>query len=71
MNRKAAARVEVYRYKRCGPHPEFLPEWGTLEAIASLDRCIAIRPTRCVVDARRLDPDGFLPFGTAPDEVVR
>jgi hypothetical protein len=68
MKHRAAETVFVYLYKRIGPQPEFLPQWGTLEAIAQLDRCVAITRSARRVDASLVDADGFLPYDITPDD---
>ena len=62
-----ARRVPVYRYRSSWPIPEFLPAWGTLDAIATIDGCTPMRPTERLVDRSLLDPEGFLPYGISPD----
>ena len=62
-------RAEVYRYRARWPLPEYLPQWGTLEAIATIDGSIPMRPTRRMVDATLLDPDGFMPYQLGPDDL--
>lgn len=62
--------VSVYRYRSRWPVPEFLPAWGTLEAIALIDGCIPMRPTRRRVDASLVDAEGFLPYGVSPNDVA-
>jgi hypothetical protein len=61
--------VPVYRYKRLWAAPEFLPEWGTRDAISAIE-CIPLRPTERTIDASYLDKDGFLPDGLTPDDVA-
>jgi hypothetical protein len=70
MKQRGAETVFVYLYKRIGPQPEFLPQWGTLEAVAQLDGCIAITRSARRVDASLVDADGFLPYGITPDDVA-
>lgn len=62
-----ANRARVYRYKSVWSRPDFLPAWGTREAIAMLDGCVPIASTERDVPAADLDPDGFLRFGREPD----
>lgn len=63
-------QVAVYRYHPRWPVPEYLPAWGTLDAIAMIDGCIPLLPTGRRVDASLLDSDGFLPYGVSPDDVA-
>lgn len=70
MRSRSSRRVAVYRYKPRWPIPDFLPEWGTEDAIASIDGCVLLLPTERQVDASELDPDGFLPYGVTPDDVA-
>ena len=53
-------RIAVYRYKSRWPVSEFLPRWGTRDAIASLDGCIPLAKTRREVAPSLLDEDGFV-----------
>jgi hypothetical protein len=69
MKQNPPETVFVYRYKQIGPQPDFLPQWGTREAIALLDGCIAIRPSERRVDASLVDADGFVPYGLSPDDL--
>jgi hypothetical protein len=57
------AKVKVYRFKcydvtREGRQGD--ARWGTLEAIDSIERCIALKETATDVDADLLDGRGFL-----------
>jgi hypothetical protein len=69
MKQRVVETVFVYLYKRIGPQPEFLPQWGTPEAIAQLDGCIAITRSARRVRADLLDADGFVPYGLTPDDL--
>lgn len=58
-----AMRVKVYRWKQYAPAgslDQASMRFGTLEAIAGLDRCTPILETEEEVDARRVDASGFL-----------
>ena len=66
---RSARRVPVYRYKPRWPIPDFMPAWGTEDAIPSIDGCVAMMPTVRHVDASELDADGFLPYGVTPDDL--
>lgn len=70
MPRPKSRRVFVYRYRPRWQVPEFLPAWGTLEAIALIDGCIPMRPTRRRVDASQVDAEGFLPYGVSPNDLA-
>lgn len=70
MPTQRSRQVSVYRYRSRWPVPEFLPAWGTLDAIAMIDGCIPMRPTRRRVDASLLDAEGFLPYGVSPDDIA-
>jgi hypothetical protein len=61
--------VTVYRYKRRWAAPEYLPEWGTRDAISAIE-CIPLRQTERSINAAYLDVDGFLPYGLTPDDVA-
>jgi hypothetical protein len=59
-------RVKVYRWKQhdlTGSRDRGAIRFGTLEAIARLDRCTPILETEEEVDARRVDANGFLITG--------
>lgn len=62
-------RIAIYRYRPRWPVPEYLPAWGTLEAIANIGGCIPMRPTERHVDASLLDDDGFLPYDLSSQEL--
>lgn len=68
MNMKSQRHAPVYRYKSTWQTPQFLPEWGTLDAIAILDGCIPIGRSARLVPISELDSDGFLPLGLTPDD---
>src|SRR5258708_3124701 len=60
---KKMARVKVYRFKCSDVTPEkHLPaaRWGTLEAIDTIERCIALKDTVTEVNEELLDAQGFL-----------
>lgn len=61
--------VVVYRYKARWHAPEYLPRWGTWEAIGQLDGCIPIGTSARQVPAAEVDDDGFLPFGVNPEDL--
>jgi hypothetical protein len=62
-------QVQVYLFKRRRPLLEMEPEWGTLDAIAAIEGCVAVRRTVRRVRADRLDADGFIPYGMSPDDL--
>lgn len=60
---KETLRVKVYRWQRHDAPGELertSTRYGTLEAIARLDRCTPILETEVEVGARQLDANGFL-----------
>ena len=57
------ARVKVYRFKCYDITREeqlHSARWGTLEAIDTIERCIALKDTVTEVDEDLLDAQGFL-----------
>lgn len=57
------SRVKVYRWQpddANGGQDRALTGFGTLEAIAGLDRCVPILETEAEVDPRQVDANGFL-----------
>jgi hypothetical protein len=57
------AKVKVYRFKCYDVTREEKlagAQWGTLAAIDSIDRCIALKETATEVDSDLLDERGFL-----------
>lgn len=60
-------KVTVYRYKSRWPQPDFLPSWGTREAIAMLDGCIPLAASARHVAFSALDGDGFVTLDAEPD----
>jgi hypothetical protein len=69
MTTRRPRTVTVYRYKRRWAAPEYLPEWGTRDAISAIEY-IPLRPSERQVNASYLDGDGFLPHGLTPDDVA-
>lgn len=65
-----ACKVTVYRYKSRWAQPDFLPAWGTREAIAKLDGCIPLAATARRVRASDLDDDGFVRLEAEPRAAV-
>lgn len=63
-------KVTVYRYKSRWPQPDFLPAWGTREAIAMLDGCIPLAASARNVAPSALDGDGFVTLDAEPDARV-
>lgn len=61
--------VPVYRYKSLWSMPDYIPEWGTRDAIANLDGCVLIARSERLVRTSALDADGFLPLGVTPDDL--
>lgn len=61
-------QVIVYRYKARWPVPEYLPKWGTWNAIAALDGCIPIGSSARHVPATVVDAEGFLTLDATPDD---
>lgn len=59
-------RVFVYLYRSLGSHPGTAREWGTMEAILSIDGREPITRSAMKVDASLLDEAGFLPYGLSP-----
>lgn len=69
MSARHSRRIVVYRYKARWPMPEFLPKWGTWDAIRGLDGCIPIGSSARQVPASDINPDGFLPLDVTPDDL--
>lgn len=59
-------RVFVYLYRSLGTAPGAPREWGTMEAILSVDGREPITRSAMKVDASLLDEAGFLPYGLSP-----
>ncbi len=65
------AKVFVYLY-RAVDSPGMAPtEWGTMDAILSIDRASPITRSAKKVDASLLDAAGFLPHGLSPYDLEK
>lgn len=59
--------VYLYRHIRRSSS-EFL-EWGTLEAVSSIDAYAPVTRSTRKVDVSLLDEAGFLPYGLSPRDL--
>lgn len=62
-------KVFVHLYRCAIASPGVGREWGTLDAIHSIDAGVPLTRSAMKVDASLLDEAGFLPYGLSPYEL--